>query len=89
MYQEKFWMVLALFIIMPLFFMIFIPEPYGTIVMIGSNLLMLAYMRKMFKSGLSNLIGSKTKFQCLTCAGTKFGKDGSCQRCGSKARKPI
>ena len=85
--KEQFWLVLALFIILPMFFMIFIPEPYGTITMVGTNLLMIAYMRKMFASNLNNLFGNKMKYQCLTCTGTKFSKDGSCFRCGSKSKR--
>ena len=87
--KEQFWLVLALFIILPMFFMIFIPEPYGTITMVGTNLIMIAYMRKMFASNLNNLFGSKMKYQCLTCQGIKFDSKGICIHCGGKSRKPI
>lgn len=87
--KEQFWFVLALFIILPMFFMIFIPEPYGTIAMVGTNLLMLGYMRKMFKSNLNNMFGGKMKYQCLACQGMKFDSKGTCVRCGGKARRPI
>ena len=53
------------------------------------NLIVLFWIRKTVKNGLGNIFGSKVKFQCLTCSGTKFDSKGTCWRCGGKSKKSI
>ena len=61
----------------------------ATIATMGINLGMLFWIRKTFKTGLTSMFGGKIKFQCLTCAGSKFDGKGTCWRCGSRARKSV
>lgn len=85
--QEKIWFMLGLMMVTPLLFMVFVPEPFATIGMIGTNLGMLFYIRKFYKNIAGSLLGSKTSLVCSACQGNKFSNDGTCKRCGSKNRR--
>ena len=61
----------------------------ATIATMGTNLGLLLYLRKTFKGMTTGLFGGKMKFQCLTCANTKFDSKGICFRCGGKSKKSI
>lgn len=84
--------MLGIMLLVPMMFVIFNVDPTtATIGTMAVNLGMLFYLRKSFKNVASGfgLSGSKIKFQCLVCQGTKFDSRGTCVRCGSKARKSI
>lgn len=87
--QEKLWVMLACMMALPFLFVMILPDPYSTLATLGTNMGMIFYMRRYFKNITGNLFGSKLKYQCLICQGTKFDKSGSCYRCGSKAKKTI
>ena len=77
---------MGVMIIMPLFFYMMLPDPYATIGVIGSNLGMLFFLRKTFKSIISGKFGSSVSLMCASCGFNKYNQDGSCKRCGSKMR---
>lgn len=92
--SDRFFMVLGLMMLPPVIFTVLVStnivDPTtATIGTMGINLLMLFWIRKTLNSGITNMLGGKVKFQCLTCQGTKFDPKGTCYRCGSKARKSI
>lgn len=89
MISEKLWVMMALMMVSPFIFILILPEPYYTVAVLGTNLLMLFYMRRTFKKVTTGLFGGKIKYQCLTCNGTRFDNLGTCHRCGGKSRKPI
>ena len=61
----------------------------ATIGTMGINLSMLFWIRKTFKNGLSGMLGSKIKWQCLICQNTRFDGTGKCYRCGMKQRRTV
>ena len=89
MIPERLWIMMALMMASPVLFMLVLPDPYFTIATLGTNLGVLFYFRKTFKGITGKVIGGKLKYQCLICQGTKFDKSGTCNRCGSKSKKPA
>ena len=87
--HEKLWVMLGIMMVIPIIFVLILPDPFSTIAVLGTNLVMLFYLRKSFKNMATSLFGSKLKYQCLSCQGMKFDKSGSCHRCGSRAKKTI
>lgn len=87
MIQERLWLMLGIMMVLPIIIIMLVPEPYATIGALGCNLVMLFYIRRFYKGMASKMLGSKMKFVCSVCQGTKFEADGTCKRCGSKNRK--
>lgn len=94
MINDRFFIILGLMMLVPVISTVLISiglldATTATMATMGINLGMLYWIRKTFKTGLNGMFGGKIKFQCLTCAGTKFDGKGTCWRCGSKARKSV
>src|SRR5690348_8455106 len=93
--SDKFFMVLGLMMLPPVVFTVLVStnivDPTtATIGTMGINLGMLFWIRKTLNGSIGNILGgSKVKFQCLTCHGTKFDPKGTCYRCGGKSKKSI
>lgn len=86
--KNKFFLVLAVFIILPFIVPFIINDPVIiTIVNIGTILGFLFYVRTRVKNLASGLISSGFKWQCLVCG--KENKESSCPRCGSRQSKMI
>ena len=81
--------MLAVMTVVPFFCYMLFPSPYDTITAMISNLAMIFVFRTMLKNLSGKMFGSKLKYQCIACNGTKFDALGTCYRCGSKSRKPI
>jgi len=73
--------------ILPIIIIMLVPEPYATIGALGSNLIMLLYIRKFYKGFAKGMFGSKTILVCTVCHGSRFNKNGICKRCGNRSRK--
>ena len=89
MIQERLWVIMAMMMVSPILFILILPDPYATIATLGTNMAMLFYLRKTFKNIAGNIFGGKLKYQCLTCQGMKFDREGTCYRCGGKSKKPV
>lgn len=87
--SDKFFVMIGIMMIIPFFCYMLLPSPYDTISAMGSNLVMIFVFRKMITTMSGKILGSKIKFQCLVCSGTKFDGNGICNRCGSKQKRPI
>ena len=88
--NDRLFVILGSMMIVPTVCILLNVDPTtATIATMGTNLGMLFYLRKTWKGMTTGLFGGKIKFQCLTCAGTKFDHKGSCHRCGSRAKKFI
>lgn len=82
--------MLGMMMLIPFVFVILAVDPtIATIGTMAANLGMIFWMRKTFKSGLGNILGTKVKFACLSCGATKFDSRGTCHRCGSRSRKSV
>lgn len=76
--------------LVPMLFVILSVDPLtATIGTMAVNLGMLFWIRKTFKNGLSNIFGTKMKWQCLICQNNKFDSTGKCYRCGMKQRRTV
>ena len=94
MLNDRIFLMLGMMMLVPIVFTLLISVGIGdattaTIGTMAINLVMLLWMRKTFKNGLNGLLGTKVKFACLTCGGTKFDPKGTCWKCGGKSRKSI
>jgi len=90
MLNDRMFVMFGVMMLVPFLFIITNTDPrIATIGTMAANLGMLFWMRKTFKNGLNGLLGTKVKFACLTCGGTKFDGRGTCWRCGGKSKKSI
>lgn len=89
MIQERVWITFAILMVLPIILGIALPEPYGSIAIMGSSLAVVFYIRRITQNMAKGLIGGKLKYQCLICQGTKFDSRGICNRCGRASKKPI
>ena len=88
--NDRLFLLLGSMMIVPTICILLNVDPgTATLATMGANLGMLFYIRKTFKGITNGLFGGKIKFQCLTCAATRFDSKGSCLRCGRKSRKSI
>jgi hypothetical protein len=80
-------MMLGVMMVLPIIIIMLVPEPYATVSALGSNVIMLLYIRKFYKGFAKGMFGSKATLVCSVCNGSRFNRDGSCKRCGNKSRK--
>jgi len=79
--------MLGIMMILPIIIIMIAPEPFATVGALGSNLVMLLYIRKFYKGMAGKILGNKMRLVCSVCNGTRFDKTGTCKKCGSKNRR--
>jgi len=79
--------MLGVMMVLPLIIFMLIPDPYATISILGSNMVMLLYIRKFYKGITKGILGSKATLICSVCEGKRFDGKGICKRCGSRNRR--
>lgn len=88
MINDRLFVMLGIMMLVPMIFVFLAVDPVtATVGTMAVNLVMLLYMRKTFRNMAGSLFGSKSKFVCIACNGTKFDSKGSCYRCGSRQRR--
>ena len=81
--------MLAVMCVLPVICYLALPSPFDTFGAMACNIGMIFMFRKMIGGIMQGkMFGNKLSFLCLSCNGTKFGRDGSCVRCGSKQKRP-
>lgn len=90
MISDKFFVLMAVMVVVPFLCYVALPSPYDTISAMSANIAMIFIFRKLIKNVSGSILGtSKGKWSCLACNWNKFDNAGNCRRCGSSARRML